>query len=113
MFRKNTPGKWEPNVCNWVLFFNIVLVEPCYHSSASVRSFSVYGKGGKLDKAVEIFVTAQELGLPIDEKMYTNMINLYGKAGQVLSALPRNQLKTFCSIFFWFTAVSFYPVLRL
>nr|CAB3469239.1 unnamed protein product [Digitaria exilis] len=51
--------------------------------SASVLSFSVYGKGGKLDRAVEMFASAQELGLPIDEKIYTNMINLYGKAGQV------------------------------
>lgn len=42
---------------------------------------SVYGKGGKLDKAVEMFAAAQELGLPIDEKMYTNMLSLYGKAG--------------------------------
>jgi pentatricopeptide repeat protein len=60
------------------------LVAPCRHSFASVLSFSVYGKGGKLDKAVEMFDAAQELGLPIDEKIYTNMLSLYGKAGQVL-----------------------------
>jgi len=31
-----------------------------------------------------MFAAAQELGLPIDEKMYTNMLSLYGKVGQVL-----------------------------
>lgn len=31
-----------------------------------------------------MFAAAQELGLPIDEKIYTNMLSLYGKAGQVL-----------------------------
>ncbi|WVZ82897.1 hypothetical protein U9M48_030104 [Paspalum notatum var. saurae] len=44
--------------------------------------FSVYGKGGKLDKAVEMFAAAQGLGLSIDEKIYTNMLSLYGKAGR-------------------------------
>lgn len=54
--------------------------------SRSMQTFnimiSVYGKGGKLDKAVEMFDTAQDLGLPIDEKIYTNMLSLYGKAGR-------------------------------
>ena len=31
-----------------------------------------------------MFTAAQELGLPIDEKIYTNMLNFYGKAGQFL-----------------------------
>jgi len=43
---------------------------------------SVYGLGGKLEKATEMFTAAQELGLPIDEKIYTNMLNFYGKAGR-------------------------------
>ena len=50
-------------------------------SLASVFLFSVYGLGGKLDKAAEMFAAAQELGLLIDEKIYTNMLNFYGKAG--------------------------------
>jgi pentatricopeptide repeat protein len=44
---------------------------------------SVYGQGGKLEKAVEMFSAAQELGLPIDEKTYTNMLSFYGKAGNL------------------------------
>ena len=44
-----------------------------------------------MDKSVEMFAAAQELGLPIDEKMYTNMLSLYGKAGQVL--VPWKQSK--------------------
>ena len=34
-------------------------------SLASVFLFSVYGLGGKLDKAAEMFAAAQELGLEI------------------------------------------------
>jgi pentatricopeptide repeat protein len=29
-----------------------------------------------------MFSAAQELGLPIDEKTYTNMLSFYGKAGK-------------------------------
>lgn len=53
-------------------------------SLALVFWFSVYGLRGKLEKATEMFTAAQELGLPIDEKIYTNMLNFYGKAGQSL-----------------------------
>jgi len=73
--------------------------------SRSMQTFnimiSVYGKGGKLDKAVEMFHTAQELGLPIDEKIYTNMLSLYGKAGQVLMRCKEINYKPmnfFCSL---------------
>jgi len=67
-----------PLIWNCILFLEYVV---CSTTSSLI---SVYGKGGKLDKAVEMFAAAQELGLPIDEKMYTNMLSLYGKAGQVL-----------------------------
>lgn len=30
-----------------------------------------------------MFSAAQELGLPIDEKTYTNMLSFYGKAGNL------------------------------
>ena len=69
---------------NCILFLEYVVCS----TTSSLISFnpqiSVYGKGGKLDKAVEMIATAQKLGLPIDEKMYTNMVSLYGKVGQVL-----------------------------
>uniref|UniRef100_M8ASM3 Pentatricopeptide repeat-containing protein n=1 Tax=Aegilops tauschii TaxID=37682 RepID=M8ASM3_AEGTA len=48
----------------------------------NIFSNCVYGLGGKLDKAAEMFTSAQELGLPIEEKIYTNMLNFYGKAGR-------------------------------
>jgi hypothetical protein len=38
-----------------------------------------------------MFSIAQELGLPIDEKAYTNMLSLYRKAGQVLFPCLTNQ----------------------
>ena len=76
-------------------FLNLALVAPCHRSFVSVLSFSVYGKGGKLDTAVEMFDTAQDLGLPIDEKIYTNMLSLYGKAGAV-----KKSIKTFFLICF-------------
>ncbi|PKA66225.1 Pentatricopeptide repeat-containing protein [Apostasia shenzhenica] len=44
---------------------------------------SVYGQGGKLMKAIEMFNAAANLGLSIDEKAYTNMISCYGKAGRI------------------------------
>ena len=80
---------------NCLFFLNFSLVAPYRHSFSSVLPFSVYGKGGKLDKAVEMFHTAQELGLPIDEKIYTNMLSLYGKAGAV-----KKSIKTFFLICF-------------
>lgn len=45
---------------------------------------SVYGRGRKLDKAVEMFNAAQSMGLTLDEKAYMNLISYYGKAGMVL-----------------------------
>ncbi|CAA6669601.1 unnamed protein product [Spirodela intermedia] len=43
---------------------------------------SVYGRRGKLEKAIEMFNTAKSIGLSIDEKTYTNMISYYGKSGE-------------------------------
>ena len=63
-------------------------------SLASFFCFSVYGLGGKLDKATEMFTAAQGLGLPIDEKIYTNMLNFYGKAGQFLLSCVEESKKT-------------------
>ena len=45
---------------------------------------SVYGRGRKLDRAVEMINAAQSLGLSLDEKAYMNLISYYGKAGIVL-----------------------------
>lgn len=42
---------------------------------------SVYGRGGKLNKAAEMFGTAGGLALPLDEKAYMNLIGFYCKAG--------------------------------
>jgi len=69
---------------NCILFLEYVVCSTTSSLISFNLLFSVYGKGGKLDKAVEMFAAAQELGLPIDEKMYTNMLSLYGKTGQVL-----------------------------
>jgi len=69
---------------NCILFLEYVVCSTTSSLISFNLLFGVYGKGGKLDKAVEMFAAAQELGLPIDEKMYTNMLSLYGKAGQVL-----------------------------
>lgn len=44
----------------------------------------MYGRGRKLDKAVEIFNAARNLGVSLDEKAYMNLINYYGKAGIIL-----------------------------
>lgn len=41
----------------------------------------MYGRGRKLDKAVEIFNKARRSGGSLDEKTYTNLISYYGKAG--------------------------------
>jgi len=69
---------------NCILFIEYIVGSTTSSLTSFNLLFSVFGKGGKLDKAVEMFAAAQELGLPIDEKMYTNMLSLYGKAGQVL-----------------------------
>ena len=37
-----------------------------------------------MDKAVEVFNSARRSGLYLDEKIYTNMIIHYGKAGMCL-----------------------------
>lgn len=44
----------------------------------------MYGRGRKLDKAVEIFSAARDLGVSLDEKAYMNLISYYGKAGIIL-----------------------------
>lgn len=50
--------------------------------------FSVYGRGRKLDKALEMFNTARSLGLSLDEKAYMNLVSFYGKAGNRLAPFP-------------------------
>ncbi|PQM41223.1 pentatricopeptide repeat-containing protein [Prunus yedoensis var. nudiflora] len=42
----------------------------------------VYGRGRKLERAVEMFNTACSLGLSLDEKAYMNLISYCGKAGK-------------------------------
>lgn len=42
----------------------------------------MYGRGRKLDKAIDTFNMARDLGISLDEKAYTNMISYYGKAGK-------------------------------
>lgn len=49
---------------------------------------SVYGRGRKLERAVEMFNTARSLGLSLDEKAYMNLISYCGKAGIVLNLPP-------------------------
>lgn len=41
----------------------------------------MYGRDRNLDKAVEVFDMASNLGVPLDEKAYANLISYYGKAG--------------------------------
>lgn len=41
----------------------------------------MYGRGKKLEKALEIFNEARSKGIPLDEKAYTNLISYHGKAG--------------------------------
>lgn len=62
-----------------------------------------------------MFAAAQELGLPIDEKMYTNMLSLYGKAGQVLLPCAKKTIRALLIDLFHPppTSVSSYPVLSL
>lgn len=38
-----------------------------------------------MDKAVEVFNSARRSGLYLDEKIYTNMIMHYGKAGMYVT----------------------------
>jgi hypothetical protein len=76
----------------FVLRFAITL------SLASAFWYSVYGQGGKLDKATEMFTAAQELGLPIDEKIYTNMLNCYGKSGQFLPCVDKSEKNSISTV---------------
>lgn len=46
---------------------------------------SVYGRSRNWGKAVEMFNSAQIMGVALDEKIYTNMICTYGKAGAALT----------------------------
>lgn len=47
---------------------------------------SVYGRGRNLDRAMEMFNVTRSMGIPLDEKIYTNLICYYGKAGMYLFA---------------------------
>lgn len=67
-----------------------VVVACLYLMPFHYKKCSVYGQGGKLEKAIEMFNTAQDSGLTIDEKAYTNMISFYGKAGGLLFSPPSN-----------------------
>lgn len=44
----------------------------------------MYGRGGNLTKAVEMFNLARTNGVALDEKAYTNLISYYGKAGRMI-----------------------------
>lgn len=44
----------------------------------------MYGRGGNLTKAEEMFNLARANGVALDEKAYTNLISYYGKAGNIL-----------------------------
>lgn len=52
----------------------------------------MYGRGRKLEKAVEMFNMARNLGMALDEKAYTNLICYYGKAGNCLFLICEDQL---------------------
>lgn len=41
----------------------------------------MYGRGLQVDKAIVVFNSARRSGLYLDEKIYSNMIMHYGKAG--------------------------------
>lgn len=45
---------------------------------------SVHGQHQNLDKAVEMFNMARNMGVPLDEKAYSNLISCYEKAGNDL-----------------------------
>lgn len=64
--------------------------------------FSAYGRGRKLDKALEMFNTARSLGLSLDEKAYMNLIGFYGKAGNCLSLPPLDKVYRFIIYLFFF-----------
>lgn len=61
-----------------------------------IHDVSVYGRGRNLDKAVEIFNKAQGLGGPLDEKICTNMICRYGKAGLHFSLTTIHSILNIC-----------------
>lgn len=61
----------------FLLFINVI----GFHD---IVNCSVHGRGRNLDKAVDIFNRAQAMGVALDEKIYTNMICHYGKAGRTL-----------------------------
>lgn len=42
---------------------------------------SVYGRGGQLNKAADMFGTARSMALSLDEKAYMNLIGFFCRAG--------------------------------
>ncbi|EPS66092.1 hypothetical protein M569_08684, partial [Genlisea aurea] len=63
-------------------------VSPFYGGINSIVNVcSVYGRNRNLDKAVEMFEMAGSSDEALDEKIYTNMISQYGKAGKGKEAL--------------------------
>lgn len=79
--------------CVYTLLMNFLLLLVHF-------GFSVYGRGRKLDKALEMFNTARSLGLSLDEKAYMNLVSFYGKAGNRLAPSPYWLIFFYClSIF--------------
>jgi len=51
---------------------------------------------GELGKAIEMFSTAQSLGLYLDEQAYTNMTSYRRKAGEFCLLAPLSILEVLC-----------------
>lgn len=60
----------------------------------------MYGRGRKLDKVTEMFNTARDLGLSLDEKAYMNRISYYGKAG-ILLFVMHGRIFLFLVVVLW------------
>lgn len=56
----------------------------------------MHGRGRNLDKAMEMFNMAQNKGMTLDEKAYTNMISYLGKAGNTYILIPLLDLNFEC-----------------
>jgi len=98
---------------NCILFLEYVVCSTTSSLISFNLQFSVYGKGGKLDKAVEMFAAAQELGLPIDEMMYTTCLAYMEKPVRFLCPVNKSTKDLLIDYFCPLLQFSFYPVLRL
>lgn len=63
----------------------------------------MYGRDRNLDKAVEVFDMASNLGVPLDEKAYANLISYCGKAGNYILLIFKleQEVYLFLCIFFF------------